>query len=161
MVFADYRRPSIRLAALARLPVIYAFTHDSVGVGEDGPTHQPIETLMGLRALIGLDVIRPADPEETAGAWLAAIEHIERPTVLALTRQAVPMLLGTPLAKREGVLHGGYVLVQESAPLDTILIGTGSEMQHAVAAALELGPGARVGIPSVLFALRTPTGRLP
>jgi transketolase len=144
MVFADYMRPSIRLAALARLPVIYVFTHDSVGVGEDGPTHQPIETLMGLRAMVGLDVIRPADPEETAGAWLAAIEHTEGPTVLALTRQAVPVLPGAASAKREGVLRGGYVLVRESAPLDTILIGTGSELQHAVAAARELGPSTRV-----------------
>jgi transketolase len=144
MVFADYLRPSIRLAALARLPVIYVFTHDSVGVGEDGPTHQPVETLMGLRAMVGLDVIRPADPEETAGAWLAAIEHTEGPTVLALTRQAVPMLPGAVSAKREGVRRGGYVLLPESAPLDTILIATGSEVQHAVAAARELGPGTRV-----------------
>jgi transketolase len=144
MVFADYMRPSIRLAALARLPVIYIFTHDSVGVGEDGPTHQPIETLMGLRAMVGLDVIRPADPEETAGAWIAAVEHTEGPTVLALTRQTVPVLPGEASAKREGVLRGGYVLVQESAPLDTILIGTGSEVQHAVAAARDLGPGTRV-----------------
>jgi len=144
MVFADYMRASIRLAALARLPVIYVFTHDSVGVGEDGPTHQPIETLMGLRAMVGLDVIRPADPEETAGAWLAAIEHTEGPTVLALTRQTVPMLPGEASAKREGVLRGGYVLSPESAPLDTILIATGSEVQHAVAAARELGPGTRV-----------------
>jgi len=144
MVFADYLRPSIRLAALARLPVVYVFTHDSVGVGEDGPTHQPVETLMGLRVMVGLDVIRPADPEETAGAWLAAMEHIDGPTVLALTRQAVPMLPGTAAAKREGVMRGGYVLVQETLPLDTILIGTGSEVQHAVAAARELGPGTRV-----------------
>ena len=144
MVFADYLRPSIRLAALARLPVIYIFTHDSVGVGEDGPTHQPVETLMGLRAMVGLDVIRPADPEETAGAWLAAIQHTEGPTVLALTRQVVPMLPGTPSAKREGVMRGGYVLMQESAPLNLILIGTGSEVQHAVAAARELGPATRV-----------------
>ena len=144
MVFADYLRPSIRLAALARLPVIYIFTHDSVGVGEDGPTHQPVETLMGLRAMVGLDVIRPADPEETAGAWLAAIQHTEGPTVLALTRQVVPMLPGTPSAKREGVMRGGYVLIQESAPLDLILLATGSEVQHAVAAAHELGPGTRV-----------------
>ncbi len=144
MVFADYLRPSIRLAALARLPVIYIFTHDSVGVGEDGPTHQPVETLMGLRAMVGLEVIRPADPEETAGAWLAAIQHTEGPTVLALTRQVVPMLPGTPSAKREGVMRGGYVLMQESAPLNLILIGTGSEVQHAVAAARELGPATRV-----------------
>jgi transketolase len=144
MVFADYLRPSIRLAALARLPVIYIFTHDSVGVGEDGPTHQPVETLMGLRAMVGLDVIRPADPEEAVGAWLAAIQHTEGPTVLALTRQVVPMLPGTPSAKREGVMRGGYVLIQESAPLDLILLATGSEVQHAVAAAHETGPGTRV-----------------
>ena len=144
MVFADYLRPSIRLASLSRLPVIYVFTHDSVGVGEDGPTHQPVETVMGLRTIVGLDVIRPADPEETAGAWVAAIEHIDGPTVLALTRQAVPMLPGTSQLKRDGVLRGGYVLVRESAPLETILIGTGSEVQHAVAAARELGPGTRV-----------------
>jgi transketolase len=139
MVFADYLRPSIRLAALARLPVIYIFTHDSVGVGEDGPTHQPVETLMGLRAMVGLDMIRPADPEETVGAWLAAIQHTEGPTVLALTRQVVPVLPGTPSAKREGVMRGGYVLIQESAPLDLILLATVSEVQHAVAAAHELG----------------------
>jgi transketolase len=144
MVFADYMRGAIRLAALARLPVIYIFTHDSVGVGEDGPTHQPVETVMGLRVIPGLDVIRPADPEETAGAWIAAIERIEGPTALALTRQAVPMLPGEAAAKREGVARGGYVLVRESAPLDTILIGTGSEVQLAVAAARELGPGTRV-----------------
>jgi transketolase len=144
LVFADYMRGAIRLASLARLPVIYVFTHDSVGVGEDGPTHQPVETVMGLRTIMGLDVIRPADPEETAGAWLAAIERIDGPTVLALTRQNVPMLPGAAAAKREGVLRGGYVLVAESAPLQTILIGTGSEVQWAVAAASELGPGTRV-----------------
>jgi len=93
---------------------------------------------------VGLDVIRPADPEETAGAWLAAIEHTDGPTVLALSRQAVPVLPGTSSAKREGVLRGGYVLVRESAPLDTILMATGSEVQHALAAARDLGPGTRV-----------------
>ena len=83
-------RPSIRLAALSHLPVIYVFTHDSVGVGEDGPTHQPVETVMGLRVIPNLDVIRPADPEETAGAFVAALERTDGPTLLALTRQAVP-----------------------------------------------------------------------
>ena len=144
MVFADYMRASVRLASLARLPVIYVFTHDSVGVGEDGPTHQPIETVMGLRLIAGLDVIRPADPEETAGAWIAAIEHTQGPTVLALTRQNVPVLPGEATTKREGVLRGGYILVRESGPLETILIASGSEVQHAVAAARELGPGTRV-----------------
>jgi transketolase len=144
MVFADYMRGSIRLACLSRLPVIYIFTHDSVGVGEDGPTHQPVETLMGLRLIPGLDLIRPADPEETAGAWVAAVERIDGPTVLALTRQNVPILPGDPWEKRQGVLRGGYVSIRETAALETILIATGSEVQHAVAAASELGPGTRV-----------------
>jgi transketolase len=143
-VFADYMRPTIRLAALSHLPVIYVFTHDSIGVGEDGPTHQPVETLMGLRVVPNLDLIRPADPEETAGAWAAALERLDGPTVLALSRQAVPMLPGDAKTKREGARRGGYVVVRESAPLDTILIGTGSEVQHAVAAARELGAGTRV-----------------
>src|SRR3954447_870348 len=92
LVFADYCRPSIRLAALSRLPNIYIFTHDSIGVGEDGPTHEPVETVSGLRVIPQLDVIRPADPEETAGAFAAAMERIDGPTLLALTRQAVPIL---------------------------------------------------------------------
>ncbi|WP_129348261.1 transketolase [Sorangium cellulosum] len=144
LVFADYLRPSIRLAALSHLPVVYIFTHDSVGVGEDGPTHQPVETVAGLRAIVDLDVIRPADAEETAGAWIAALERTDGPTVLALTRQAVPLLPGDAAAKREGVRRGGYVLVKETAALETILIATGSEVQHAVAAAQQLGPGVRV-----------------
>jgi transketolase len=144
MVFADYLRPSIRLAALAHLPVIYIFTHDSVGVGEDGPTHQPVETVAGLRVIPGLDVIRPADPEETAGAWVAAIEQTGGPTVLSLTRQNLPLLPGDAAAKREGARRGGYVVVRETAALQTIIIATGSEVQHAVAAARELGPGTRV-----------------
>ncbi|MFA5263208.1 MAG: 1-deoxy-D-xylulose-5-phosphate synthase N-terminal domain-containing protein, partial [Opitutaceae bacterium] len=92
LVFADYSRPAMRIAALAKLPVVYLYTHDSVGVGEDGPTHQPTETVSGLRIIPNLDVIRPADPEETAGAFAAALERIEGPTLLSLTRQAVPML---------------------------------------------------------------------
>ncbi len=88
LVFADYCRPSIRLAALAKLPVIYVFTHDSVGVGEDGPTHEPVETVSGLRVIPNLDVIRPGDPEETAGAFAAAISRTDGPTLIALTRQA-------------------------------------------------------------------------
>ena len=144
LVFADYLRPAIRLAALSHLPVTYVFTHDSVGVGEDGPTHQPVETVMGLRVIPNLDVIRPADPEETAGAWVSAMERIDGPTLLALTRQNVPMLPGDAKTKREGVRRGGYVLVKETAALTTILIATGSEVQHCVAAAKELGAGARV-----------------
>ncbi len=145
LVFADYARPAIRLAALSRLPVTYIFTHDSVGVGEDGPTHQPVETVSGLRVIPNLDVIRPADPEETAGAFAAAMQRNDGPTLLALTRQTVPNLtVAAPEVRREGVLKGGYVLVKETAPLETILLATGSEVQHAVAAAKELGAGVRV-----------------
>ena len=145
LVFADYSRPSMRLAALAKLPVIYIYTHDSVGVGEDGPTHQPVETISGLRVIPNLDVIRPADPEETAGAFAAALERTDGPTLLALTRQAVPNLNDIPPhIRRAGVLKGGYVAIQETAPLTLILIGTGSELQYAIAAAKILGPGTRV-----------------
>lgn len=144
-VFADYLRPSIRLAALSHLPVVYIFTHDSVGVGEDGPTHQPVETCSGLRVIPGLDVIRPCDAEETAGAFAAAMEKIDGPTMLLLTRQDVPNLNDQPAkARREGVYRGAYVLRKESVPLETILIATGSEVQHAIAAADELGAGTRV-----------------
>ena len=145
LVFADYSRPSMRLAALAHLPVVYIYTHDSVGVGEDGPTHQPVETISALRLIPGLDVIRPADPEETAAAFAAAMERTDGPTLLALTRQAVPMLNDIPPhVRRAGVLKGGYVAIQETAPLTHILLGTGSELQLAIAAARVLGPGVRV-----------------
>ena len=145
LVFADYSRPSMRLAALAKLPVIYIYTHDSIGVGEDSPTHQPVETVSALLLIPGLDVIRPADPEETAGAFAAALERTDGPTLLALTRQAVPMLNDIPVSmRRAGVLKGGYVAVQETAPLTHILLASGSELQWAVAAAKTLGPGTRV-----------------
>ena len=145
LVFADYARPSIRLASLSRLPVLYIFTHDSIGVGEDGPTHQPIETVSALRLIPNLDVIRPADPEETAGAFAAAMERTDGPTLLALTRQNVPMLNDIPVQKRrEGVAKGAYVAVAETAELETILLATGSELQHAIAAAKKLGAGTRV-----------------
>jgi len=150
LVFADYARPSIRLAALAGLPVIYIFTHDSVGVGEDGPTHQPVETVSGLRVIPQLDVIRPADPEETAGAFAAALQRTEGPTLLALTRQNLPNLNDIPVqTRREGVAKGAYIAVHETAPLQTILLSAGSELQHAIAAAGKLGPGTRVvSVPS-------------
>ncbi len=145
LVFADYCRPPIRLAALSHMPVIYIFTHDSIGVGEDGPTHQPVETIPGLRVIPNLDVIRPADPEETAGAFVAALERTEGPTLLALTRQAVPLLKDIPVkTRREGALRGGYVARRESAPLDLILLSAGSELQHALKAADVLGPSTRV-----------------
>jgi transketolase len=145
MVFADYCRASIRLAALSHLPVIFVFTHDSVGVGEDGPTHEPVETVPGLRVIPNLDVIRPADPEETAGAFVAALDRTDGPTLLALTRQAVPLLDAIPVkARREGALKGGYIARKETAPLDLILLSAGSELQHALAAVESLGPGTRV-----------------
>lgn len=152
LVFADYSRPSMRLAALSKLPVVYIYTHDSIGVGEDGPTHQPVETVSGLRVIPNLDVIRPADPEETAGAFAAALERTEGPTLLALTRQAVPMLNDISVAdRRHGVLKGGYIAVKETAPLTHILLACGSELQWAVAAARQLGAGVRVvSLPSFL-----------
>ena len=118
LVFADYCRAAIRLAALSKLPNIYIFTHDSIGVGEDGPTHEPVETVSGLRVIPQLDVIRPADPEETAGAFAAAAQRIDGPTLLALTRQAVPMLNEIDVnLRREGVARGGYIAKRETAEL--------------------------------------------
>ncbi len=145
LVFADYMRGSIRLASLAGLPVTYIFTHDSVGVGEDGPTHQPVETVSGLRVIPNLDVIRPADPEETAGAFAAAMARTDGPTALILTRQAVPQTAGlTPDERRDGTLKGGYVARKETGDLTTLLLASGSELQYAIAAAEELGAGVRV-----------------
>ncbi len=144
-VFADYLRPSIRLAALAGLPVGYIFTHDSVGVGEDGPTHQPVETVSGLRVIPNLDVIRPGDPEETAGAFAAMIERKDGPTALFLTRQNIATLSAIPVDERRGgVLRGGYVAKKEAGELTAILLATGSELQHAMEAAEQLGDGVRV-----------------
>ena len=144
LVFADYCRPSIRLAALSRLPVTYIFTHDSVGVGEDGPTHQPVETVSGLRVIPNLDVMRPADVEETSAAFAAAFSRADGPTLLALSRQDLPILgFLSAAARREGTLKGGYVLVKETAPLEAIVIATGSEVQWAVEGA-KGKPGVRV-----------------
>ena len=144
-VFADYVRPAIRLAALSKLPTTFIFTHDSVGVGEDGPPHQPVETVSGLRVIPGLDVIRPGDAEETAGAFIAAMMRTDGPTTLILTRQAIPLMNHLSVQeRRDGVLRGGYVAVKETGALTTILIGTGSELQHCVEAAKQLGDGVRV-----------------
>jgi transketolase len=145
LVFADYSRPSMRLAALAGLPVVYIYTHDSVGVGEDGPTHQPVETVSGLRVIPNLDVIRPGDPEEVAGAYASAFSRTDGPTLLALTRQAMPIQNSISVAaRREGVAKGAYVAVAETAPLSHILLAAGSELQHAINAAQKLGPSVRV-----------------
>jgi transketolase len=145
LVFADYCRPSIRLAALAKLPVTYIFTHDSVGVGEDGPTHQPVETVSGLRVIPNLDVIRPADAEESAGAFVAALQRKDGPTLFSFSRQDLPIMgFLTAKERREGVLKGAYIAVKETATLDTILLASGSEVQWAVEAAKILGAGTRV-----------------
>lgn len=145
LVFADYVRPSIRLAGLAGLPVTYIFTHDSVGVGEDGPTHQPVETVSGLRVIPNLDVIRPGDPEEVAGAWAAAMFRTDGPTALILSRQKVKTLSELPAKiRREGAFHGGYVVKKEEGALEAIIMATGSELGAAVDAAAELGGGVRV-----------------
>ena len=145
LVFTDYCRPSVRLAALSKLPNIYIFTHDSVGVGEDGPTHEPVETVTSVRVMPQIDVIRPADPEETAGAFAAAAERIDGPTLLALTRQTVPMLNDIDAdLRRQGVARGGYIARKENGKLDLIILSCGSELQHALAAAKQLGDGARV-----------------
>ena len=129
--FADYCRPSIRLAALSRAKVIYSFTHDSVGLGEDGPTHQPVEHLMALRTIPGLRLIRPADANETAAAWRVAIEG-DGPTLLALTRQDLPVLDGTDA---DGVARGAYVLSDDPGEPAVVLLGTGSEVSVCVEAA--------------------------
>jgi transketolase len=145
LVFTDYCRASIRLAALSKLPNIYIFTHDSIGVGEDGPTHEPVETVASMRVMKQIDVIRPADPEETAGAFAAAAGRIDGPTLLALTRQTVPTLNEIDVQlRREGVLRGGYIARKETGKLELILLSCGSELQHALAAAKELGGGTRV-----------------
>lgn len=145
LVFTDYCRASIRLSALARLPNIYIFTHDSIGVGEDGPTHEPVETVSSVRIMPNIDVIRPADPEETAGAFAAAMQRTDGPTLLALTRQVVPILNDVDVKlRREGVLRGGYVAQKEKGKLDLIIMSCGSELQHALAAAKEFGDSVRV-----------------
>jgi transketolase len=129
LVFSDYGRPPIRLAALMELPVIYVYTHDSIGLGEDGPTHQPVEHLLSLRAIPGLIVFRPADANEVAECWRAILPLGHRPALLVLTRQAVPTLDRTRYASAAGVGRGAYVLTDTpgGAP-EVILIGTGSEV---------------------------------
>jgi transketolase len=134
LVFSDYLRPAIRLAALMRLQVIYVFTHDSIGLGEDGPTHQPVEQLAALRAIPNLYVVRPGDANEVAQAWRIALEHTDGPTALILSRQNVPTLDRSALAPAEGALRGGYVLRAAANP-QALLIGTGSELSLALQAA--------------------------
>jgi transketolase len=159
LVFSDYMRPSVRLAALMGLPVTYVWTHDSIGLGEDGPTHQPVEHLWALRAIPGLDIVRPGDANETVVAWRTVLEHADRPAGLCLSRQNLPVLdrsaspgqvrAGDGFASAEGAARGGYILAEAPGGEEpaVILIATGSEVQLAVAAREQLaaeGIGARV-----------------
>ncbi|KPJ77543.1 MAG: transketolase [Deltaproteobacteria bacterium SG8_13] len=139
LVFSDYMRPAIRLAALMKLPVIYVFTHDSIGLGEDGPTHQPVEHLASLRAIPNLTVIRPCDANETAEAWKAALARKNGPTALSLTRQALPTIDRGTLASADRLMRGGYILKDpEQQPARVILIASGSEVDIALKAASQL-----------------------
>jgi transketolase len=146
-VFSDYMRPAVRLAALSREHVIFSWSHDSVGLGEDGPTHQPVEQLMSLRAMPDLTLVRPADANETAQAWRLAVELADGPVGLCLTRQNVPVLEGTAEAAPHGVPRGAYVLWDSDEPPAILLVGTGSEVQHCLSAGRSLaasGVGVRV-----------------
>lgn len=149
LAFSDYMRGAVRLAALMKLPVVYVWTHDSIGLGEDGPTHQPVEHLAALRAIPGLDIVRPADANETAAAWQTIVERSDRPAGLILTRQDVPIFPrgDSGFADTSLVKRGGYVLIDPDGTPDVILIATGSEVQIAVAARERLiaqGVSARV-----------------
>ena len=151
LVFSDYMRPAIRLAALMELPVVYVFTHDSIFLGEDGPTHQPVSQLLSLRAIPNLTVIRPGDANETSVAWHVALERRDGPTALALTRQKLPVLAGTASRAGEGVQRGGYVLADPEAEAPkAILIATGSELAVALAAHRQL---AEEGLPTRVVSL--------
>lgn len=146
LIFSDYMRASVRLAAMMKKPVIYVYTHDSIGLGEDGPTHQPVEHLSSLRAMPNLHVIRPADANETALAWQMALERTDGPTVLALTRQGLPIIDREHYASADGIFKGGYVLAGGEQD-DMVIIATGSEVQLALGAReklLEQGISARV-----------------
>jgi len=135
LTFSDYAKPAIRLSALMELPVIHVFTHDSIGLGEDGPTHQPVEHLAGLRAIPGLNVIRPCDANEVAEAWRVALDRTHGPVALVLTRQGVPILDRSRYASAEGLHQGGYVLADaDGADPELILIATGSEVALAIEA---------------------------
>jgi len=145
LVFVDYMRATMRVAALAELPTTYILTHDSIGVGEDGPTHQPVETVSSLRTFPNLDVMRPADAEETVGAYVHSATRKDGPTALILTRQNVKEQSQVPKeVRREGTLKGGYIMQKEKGELKGIILASGSEVEHAMAAAAKLGDGIRV-----------------
>ena len=135
LIFSDYMRPAVRLAAIMKLPVIYVFTHDSIGLGQDGPTHQPVEHLMSLRLIPGLTVIRPADAAETVEAWRVAVESRSGPTALILSRQSLPVLNRHALTSARNLSKGAYILKEAAGQIDIMLIASGSEVQIALAAA--------------------------
>ena len=140
LVFADYMRGAVRLAAIQKVPSIFVWTHDSIGVGEDGPTHQPIEHLASLRAIPGLDVIRPADANETAQAWYQALAHTDRPSAIILSRQDLPVIdrHAEGVAPASDVAKGGYTLLDADGTLQVVLVATGSEVSVALAAREQL-----------------------
>ena len=163
LIFSDYARPALRLSALMETPSIFVFTHDSVGVGEDGPTHEPIEQLTSLRAIPNFNLIRPADGNETAAAWKVALESTRTPTLLALSRQALPPVTPTDV-KNHPLEKGAYILAEADGDLKVIIVATGSEVQHALAARETLqaeGIATRVvSFPSwLLFERQTPEYR--
>ncbi|MEY4388517.1 MAG: hypothetical protein RLZZ432_236 [Chloroflexota bacterium] len=153
LTFSDYLRGSLRLAALANLGSIFVFTHDSIGLGEDGPTHQPVEHYAAIRAMPTVRFIRPGDPNEAAAAWGVAIERRHAPTVLAFTRQKLPVLAGAVAGAREGVRRGAYVVREATGSAQAILIATGSELHLAVAAAELLEAG---GTPTRVVSMPSP-----
>jgi transketolase len=160
LIFSDYMKPPVRLAALMEQPTIYVYTHDSVGLGEDGPTHQPIEQLSSLRAVPGLVDLRPADANETAEAWRFAMEHTEGPVFMSLTRQALPIFDRAAFGPASGLRQGAYVLAEAEGELRAVLIATGSEVSLAVEARARLqaeGIGTRVvSMPSWTLFSRQP-----
>ncbi|MFW6344083.1 MAG: transketolase, partial [Sediminispirochaetaceae bacterium] len=144
LVFSDYMRPALRLAALMQLPVIFIFTHDSIYIGEDGPTHQPVEHLAGLRSIPGMKVLRPAGPQETVEAWKIAMEHTEGPTCLILTRQKLPTLAKADVHWKESVRSGAYTVVEPEGSPEVVILATGSEVSLAVEAAKKSSKQVRV-----------------
>jgi transketolase len=146
--FSDYMRPSIRISCLSKLPIIFLWTHDSILVGEDGPTHEPIETISSLRLIPNLDVIRPADSEETVGAFIAALERKDGPTAIIMTRQDVKDIYKIPSKnRREGVLKGGYIAYKEKCNLKLLIFATGSELELAISVAKNIGNARVISMP--------------
>ena len=164
LIFSEYMRPPMRLAGIMKTRPIYVFTHDSIGLGEDGPTHQPIEQLASIRAIPNVTLIRPADANETAAAWRVAIEHRTGPVALALTRQKLPIIDRTKYASAENLERGAYVLAENAPKPQLVLIGTGSEVQHVIGAYEQLAAeGIKVRVVSMpsweLFEKQSPEYR--